>query len=119
MKPYVDVLGTKYRIEVRKWDDDPFLKEKQLYGYCSEYEKLIVIADSKTQDFGDLNDAERENATKCTLRHEILHAFLTESGLSSSSACWNAPWAKNEEMVDWIAIQFPKILEAYRWCECL
>lgn len=119
MKPYVDVLGTKYRIEVRKWDDDPFLKEKQLDGYCSEYEKLIVLADHKTADYATLNDIEKENLVKATLRHELIHAFLNESGLSSSANVWNMSWAKNEEMVDWMAVQFPKILEAYKWCECL
>ena len=28
-------------------------------------------------------------------------------------------WAKHEEMVDWMAIQIPKIIKAYEWCECL
>lgn len=37
------------------------------------------------------------------IRHELVHAFLFESGLSVNS------WADNEEIVDWIAIQFPKL----------
>ena len=28
-------------------------------------------------------------------------------------------WAANEEMVDWIAIQFPKILEAFKVADVL
>ena len=37
------------------------------------------------------------------LRHEIIHAFLIESGLND--ACdWHC-----EEMVDWLAMQFPKL----------
>ncbi|WP_461218455.1 hypothetical protein [Lapidilactobacillus salsurivasis] len=42
--------------------------------------------------------------TRKTLRHELIHAFLYESGLDA-----NSEWARNEEIVDWIAIQFPKL----------
>ncbi len=119
MKPYVDILGIRYKIEVHKHNEDKFLKEEGLYGYCSEYEKLIVISDMTGEAFNDLNEKEKENLRKVTLRHEILHSFFNESGLSSNSMQYCNGWAKNEEMVDWFAIQFPKILEAYRWCECL
>ena len=49
-----------------------------------------------------------------TLRHEIVHAFFNESGLKESSNGCESGWAKNEEMVDWIALQLPKI---YKACE--
>ena len=52
-----------------------------------------------------------------TLRHEILHAFLHESGLWGCSL-ESTSWAMNEEMVDWVAIQFPKILKVYRQLGC-
>lgn len=42
-------------------------------------------------------------------RHEIIHAFLFESGLAE-----NSEWAQNEEMVDFFAIQFPKLMEAFK-----
>lgn len=51
------------------------------------------------------------------LRHEIIHAFLYESGLwqdSYGSKCW----AQNEEMVDWFAIQEPKIHKAFKEAGC-
>lgn len=54
---------------------------------------------------------------KKVIRHEIIHAFLYESGLwqnAYSSKCW----AQNEEMVDWMAIQFPKIQSAYKEADC-
>lgn len=38
--------------------------------------------------------------------------FLFESGLDANSNGIEA-WASNEEMVDWIAIQMPKIVNAY------
>jgi len=53
-------------------------------------------------------------AYKSTTRHEILRAFLNESGLMDSSHQFDRGWAKNEEMVDWIAIQGPKIYKAWQ-----
>lgn len=47
------------------------------------------------------------------IRHEIIHAFLYESGLDNNSLSGGA-WAKNEEMVDWLSIQAPKIFKAFR-----
>lgn len=43
----------------------------------------------------------------------IIHAFLHESGLDVCS------WAHNEEMVDWLAIQFPKLYEAFLQADCI
>ena len=55
---------------------------------------------------------------KKILRHEIIHAFLFESGLAENSAT-SESWATNEEMVDFFAIQFPKILSIYEELQCL
>ena len=49
-------------------------------------------------------------------RHEVLHAFLYESGLSNNSLSADG-WAENEEMVDWFAIQFYKIANVYKKLE--
>ena len=65
------------------------------------------------------NFNEREIQTKETLRHEIIHAFLFESGLQSSSAVLETGWACNEEMIDYFAIQSPKIFEAFKEVDCL
>lgn len=51
---------------------------------------------------------------KEVLRHEIVHAFFDQSGLSDSSLNLDVVWAKNEEMVDWIAIQGPKIYKVWK-----
>lgn len=57
---------------------------------------------------GDLEYYEKK-----VLRHEILHAYLFESGLRENSNEINS-WAMNEEMIDWFALQFPKILKTYK-----
>lgn len=120
MKPYVDVLGTRYRIEIHKISEDACMKENHFDGYCSEYEKLIVIADvNEEKYFQCSSEIEKASIVKSILRHELVHAFLNESGLSSNTNVFNDSWAKNEELIDWMAIQIPKIVEAYKWCECL
>lgn len=55
----------------------------------------------------------RKSTAKKTLRHEIIHAFLNESGLSDSASIPSGAWAKHEEMVDWFAIQTPKIFAVF------
>ncbi len=110
----VNILGTEYKIEIHKFDDDKTLKDNSFAGYCCSYVQLIVIADmddDKHFDFSD--DKEQDNYFKCTLRHEITHAFLNESGLKECSSS-DKPWARNEEFIDWLAIQFPKISAVFR-----
>lgn len=110
----INILGTEYRIETHKVSEDSYLEDNKLSGYCGEEEKLIVVADmSEEKYFPYMDETEKEAYRKRTLRHEIMHAFLNESGLSDSSNQYGGAWAKNEEMVDWFAIQSPKIFEVY------
>lgn len=110
----INILGTKYTIETHKVSEDEYLEKNRLAGYCGEDSKLIVIADmSEEKYFSDINEKEKESYRKRTLRHEIMHAFLNESGLSDNSNQFDSAWAKNEEMVDWFAIQSPKIFKVF------
>ena len=52
------------------------------------------------------------------LRHEVIHAFLYESGMWNNSGSCEA-WGQDETITDWIAIQFPKILEVFKELDCL
>ena len=111
----IDILGTEYRIETHKVSEDSFMEEKSLAGYCGEENKLIVVADmSEEKYFEGMDEKEQETYRKKTLRHEIIHAFLNESGLSDSSNKFDGAWAKNEEMVDWFAIPSPKIYKTFQ-----
>lgn len=104
----VDILGTRYTI--RKG-----VTEKEIPGlstsdattdwsskiiYIREYRKSSGLEDFKMYE-------------KSVIRHEVVHAFLYESGLDSCSERFDEGWAVNEEMVDWIAIQFPKICKVF------
>lgn len=116
----VNVLGTTYKIETHKLRDDETLKKNSWGGYINFDEKKIVLADfDDTEDFTFSSDTSRAAYKNKTLRHEIVHAFLEESGLSESSAVPQCGWAQHEEMVDWFAIQAPKIFAAFRGCYCI
>lgn len=98
----VDVLGTQYNILESNREEDPNLEEAD--GYCDFSTKKIVIDTFKNRP-GSMEDLERYR--RQVIRHELTHAFLHESGLDASS------WGSNEEIVDWIAIQFIKMAEAF------
>lgn len=116
----VNILGAEYSIETHKVSDDSYLEKNKLAGYCGEESKLIVIADmTEEKYFSDMDEKEQEAYRKRTLRHEIMHAFLNESGLSDSSNQYGGAWAKTEEMVDWFAIQSPKIFAVYQSLDIL
>lgn len=120
MKDKISVLGTEYRIETHKVSEDEWLEKKHLAGYCGEESKLIVVADMSEKEYFDgMDEKEQEIYRKKTLRHEIIHAFLNESGLSDSASVPGGAWAKHEEMIDWFAIQSPKIFAVFMALEIL
>ena len=113
----IEILGTKYEVytDVPVNEDDGL---RNRFGYSTPIEHKIVIADLSTVDgWEDESDAVKQEQVKVTLRHEIIHSFAYESGLWGSSLGVDA-WALNEEMVDWLAIQFPKILKIYQELGC-
>ena len=116
----IDVLGTKYQANRYGYKDKPIFETRSYDGYCDSVEKEIAIVDLTTHpDFKDETEAYCRKAEKMTLRHEIVHAFFNESGLMDSSLQYSGGWAKNEEMVDWIASQFNKIMECFKAADCL
>lgn len=114
MRSTINVLGTTYKIKITKFSKDPVLVKNNFAGYCNPDLKLIVLTDLEdVEKFPDMTEQGRKEYRKKLLRHEIIHAFFAESGLN-----WNTfavdSWADNEEMVDWIAIQFPKMLAVFK-----
>lgn len=104
----VNVLGTTYTIEKSNELEDQNLKNND--GYCDSSIKTIVI-DTFKHSPGSMEDL--DSYEKQVVRHELIHAFLFESGLDGCS------WAKNEEIVDWIACQFPKLQNAFAQCNAI
>lgn len=115
----VNILGTEYTIEYVKIKETEELLKNGFAGSCSNVLPKILVADCTEEEFvGKLTEEEREMLKKKITRHEIIHAFLNESGLQISSSGCEA-WADNEEMVDWFAIQSPKIFKAFKDVGCI
>ena len=115
----IDVLGTKYEIIRVKNGQDEYMEKMHFGGYCDGTMKRIKLLDLKTvPDWQNESQYRISEQEKETLRHEIIHAFLNESGLEWNSHACDA-WAKNEEMVDWFAIQTPKMLKVFKAADCL
>lgn len=55
---------------------------------------------------------------KSIIRHEIIHAFMYESGLDANFEHANQ-FGHEETIIDWIAIQFPKLYKAFEAAGCL
>lgn len=108
----VHILGTEYKILIIEEDDYRYNREAD--GWCDTQAKEILLFNYK-QDPDSVKDLVAYQ--KKVLRHEIVHAFLYESGLWQSSYGSNC-WAQNEEMVDWIAIQEPKLNKAFKEAGC-
>ena len=77
----VNILGTDY--EIHFVDEFPeYLKEvgEGIDGLCNRYDRHIFI---KRYNDKDITVEGSERCDKGTLRHEIIHAYLSESGLSA------------------------------------
>ena len=110
----INILGSEYTIIRRDFKDEPVFEKRQIDGWCDSHNKEIVFCNMRTHpNLVDENDAFCSSCERYTIRHEVAHAFLHESGLAESSIQYQQGWATNEEMVDWIAIQYPKMLKVY------
>lgn len=113
MRQTVMILGTEYRIEIHKWSEDKELSQNSWAGYCCSSLPLIVIADFDDEEhFWFSSEEEKDVYFKRCLRHEIIHAFLNESGLKDNFEHVSR-MGHEETMVDWIANQFLKITAVY------
>lgn len=101
----VNILGTKYSIMFKNIKDDKYLKESD--GYIDKTSKKIVICNKEDDNELDYFEVHQRKV----LRHEIVHAFFFESGLAENIE--NLHYGVSETMVDWIAIQFPKIYKIF------
>lgn len=105
----VNILGTAYTIKELSVDEDPMLESCD--GYCDKTSKTIVIAQKEK----NCNLDDFEWYRRKILRHEIIHAFLFESGLHEN---FTHSDGHDETYVDWIAAQFPKMSAVFQEAGC-
>ena len=99
----VNILGTEYTVTESTEAEDENLQGVD--GYCDTSIKSIVI--DKMDKVEPHMKKDLASHKRVVLRHELTHAYLYESGLAECS------WAQNEEMVDWIALQIPKMVNTF------
>jgi hypothetical protein len=102
MEKRILILGTLYKIKYKN------LKDADYDGSCDYTSKTIIIRADNYNNVGDFQRMQNKQ-----LRHEIIHAFLAESGLQCNFE-HSTTWGHEETMVDWVAIQFPKLLAVYK-----
>ena len=104
----ITVLGQEYQLLLHTPDEDPKLRESN--GYNESLSKKIVIdseiAEENAKD--TLGSDNIEVYIRHVYRHEIMHAFFTESGITYK-------YSRDEEdfLVDWFARQYPKIKKIF------
>lgn len=106
MSKTVNILGTDYIVE-----HDDNLEKSGCDGICEEYAKRIRLRNS--DDMLTDNDVEplKQLRHDEVARHEVIHAFFIESGLEDYCA--------NEQLVNWFAMQAPKIFKAFQELEII
>ena len=109
----VYILGTQYNIKLISEADDPMLKTLEGYTDPTVHKIVVKLIEKQSDSVQNIADY-----AKNIMRHELIHAFLFESGLG---ACANGIdcWSQNEEMIDWFAHQSSKIFKLFQQLNCL
>lgn len=108
----VNILGTRYKIIFDVANEE---MPEDADGCMDQSTHIIKIAKLES-DRNSVMDL--DSYRKKVLRHEIIHAFLYESGMwncSGSTDCWGM----DETITDWIAIQSPKLFHVFKEADCL
>lgn len=106
----VNILGTEYEIRYLKESEYEKLKICDANGLAELYAKELII-NSEIDDGSGKVFANFKEFEKKVIRHEIIHAFFHESGLED--------YTSDENLVDWLALQAPKILKVFQETGCL
>lgn len=101
----INILGVSYAVNMQSPDINK--KLDGIDGYC-DYTSHTIVITTKNDNVDDLAFLQRK-----TLRHEIIHAFLAESGLQANFQ-HAEQYGHEETMVDWFAIQYPKIHKVFK-----
>lgn len=108
----VNILGTDYELTVT--NEETELRLDGCDGLCDETTKEILVENYEKHTDDPRCKKNLSVQIGKVKRHEIIHAFLFESGLAE-----NSDWAQIEEMVDFFAIQFPKLYKAFKDADAL
>ena len=99
----INILGTDYKIikHENREENEAF---NNCDGWCDTSVKEIHVLVNLEGD-----KANKQYVVDKIVRHEILHAFMYESGQDVESV-----WGLNETLIDFLAIQIPKFNKAFK-----
>lgn len=95
----VGILGREYSV-----------LEADLDGHAGEMDDTAAVIRVDPHGCAGVSDPGR--ARREVLRHELVHAFMAESGLRGS-------YCEDEVIVGWVAAMFPRLRVAFEECGCL
>lgn len=98
----VNILGTDYSVILANEQEEPRLCNMD--GFCDDSAKEIYVDDMGKAAKSPDSKKDLKAYRNKVMRHELTHAMLS---------------AMNEEIVDWIAIQGPKLMEVWSTAKCL
>lgn len=102
------ILGTEYTVHIWPESKEQRFQELNCDGFCDPTTKELFISnyiDSNKK----INVSDPLYAIRHTIRHEMVHAFMYESGLGED---WeHGDVGQEETVVDWIARQIDKMHE--------
>lgn len=102
----ITVLGQEYKLLKGNENQYPVLKDAN--GYVDLYAKKIIIDETFETPESNFKSERPDLALNHLYRHEIIHAFFSESGIN-----YNLSNDEEESLVDWIALQFPKMKKLF------
>lgn len=102
----IDILGQEYKLlkgNAKKYDS-----LNGADGFTDLYANKIVIDELLGTPEGGYKSENPTGVINRVYRHEVLHAFFKESGIS-----YKFSNDDEEFLVDWIAVQFPKLKKVF------
>lgn len=105
----VNILGAEWQIKFGSVSEYPVLED--IDGYADSTTREIVVDDMKKSAGDPRAKGNLLEYQKSCVRHELIHAFMEESGLSHNFE--HKSIGIEETVVDWFAIQSPKIYKVF------
>jgi len=101
-KNKINILGTEYTVELSKKLPDG------LDGRTDRTTKVIEVCSTLYEEPKETQLQNLKAYADTVLRHETIHAILNESGLEQHTSELH-----KEEVVNWIAMQYPKMKKIF------
>lgn len=102
----MNILGTEYKLII----DTDYCEDAGADGITERYEKKIYMRSVQDMLDKDSSIQAKQRRYDETLRHEIVHAFLFESGLDK--------YGCDETVVQWMAAKMPQVTQIFKETGC-